>query len=358
MSAKPPMTALTAGKDPEVDWFPDFCNFLALFALILVSELVVLVILLAPSNTTQSIWKQLPTSSAFVQWLAILSALCLCKLKTTLTRLTPTVGLAVAYLVIIAITAIGSALVYLIDHALQWGFTPQNHSLESFTLSNVAICALIAAALLRYFYVLQQWRNRVRATAKAQFDALQARIRPHFLFNSMNTIASLIRTRPQDAERAVEDLSDLFRAALSGRDLSTLGHELELIQHYLDIEHLRLGERLQVQWNISALPRDFSLPALLLQPLVENAIHHGIQLLPEGGVLSIEGHTSKDVVEITIRNPRPIAHVSTEGHNGIGIANTRGRIEYHFGSRGSLEVETGADYFACKLRLPYESSDR
>ena len=138
--------------------------------------------------------------------------------------------------------------------------------------------------------MLEQWQERVEAASKAQVDALQARIRPHFLFNSMNTIASLIRTRPAEAERTVEDLSDLFRAALGSAETpGTLGEELDLMDHYLRIEKLRLGDRLRVEIEADELPRDLPLPRLLLQPLVENAIYHGVQPLADGGTIRIAG---------------------------------------------------------------------
>ncbi len=344
--------------DAPARWLPDFCSLPVLFALMLVAELVALIIMLAPGEEVRPFWPQLATASVFVQWLALVCALCLCKLKSTLTRMTPTAGMLLAYLLIIAITAIGSALVFAIDQALSLHFTPKDQSSQHFVLGNVAICALIAAALLRYFYVLEQWRGRMRAVAKAQFDALQARIRPHFLFNSMNTIASLIRTQPEDAEHAVENLSDLFRAALGADALSTLGVELELAHHYLEIERLRLGERLKIEWDVEALPLDLPLPTLLLQPLVENAVYHGIQALQEGGTVTIIGERNDNEVTITIHNPCPPQQESAPTGNGMALVNIRGRIEYHFGNRGSLDVNRGNDYFSCTVHLPNESSDR
>src|SRR5690606_23333669 len=161
-------------------------------------------------------------------------------------RLSARLGFFSAWALAVVTTALGSAVVYSMDHALGFGLTAPSGAIWRFSIGNAAICALIAAALLRYLYVRELWQERVNAAAKAQVAALQARIRPPFLFNSMNTIASLIRKRPVDAERAVEDLSELFRAALGTREmLGTLGEELDLIGHYLRIESLRLGDRLK-----------------------------------------------------------------------------------------------------------------
>jgi two-component system sensor histidine kinase AlgZ len=271
-------------------------------------------------------------------------------LRPQLRKLTPWFGIAAAYALMLTVTVLGSALVFELDHQLDLGLTLPTQFESRFIWRSAALCALIAAALLRYFFVLQQWRARVRAEAKARFDALQARIRPHFLFNSMNTIASLIRVRPAEAENAVENLSDLFRAALGHEAHSTLGEELDLVRRYLDIEKLRLGERLRVDLRVDDLPADMPLPSLLLQPLVENAVYHGVQQMPEGGVVSIHGRSEDKSVTIEIRNPCPQTRVAKR--HGMALENTRARIEYHFGARGKLHVESAADTFTCIVQLP------
>src|SRR5690606_28006493 len=157
---------------------------------------------------------------------------------------------------------------------LGYGFVPAGATMLRFAGGTSAVTALIVAVVLRYLYAIDRWQAQVHASARAQADALQARIRPHFLFNSMNTIAGVIRRDPVVAERAVLDLSDLFRAALgAGQRDSTLAEELELAERYLAIEQLRLGDRLQVEWERrEPLPLDLPLPRLVLQPLVENAV--------------------------------------------------------------------------------------
>ncbi|HET9191016.1 MAG: sensor histidine kinase [Deltaproteobacteria bacterium] len=336
-------------------WLPDFCSLPVLFAVMVVAELLVLVAEIAPSDEMRPLLPRLATVSVFAQWLALVCAVCLCKLRPQLERLSPWLGVLAAYALMLAITVIGSALVFEIDHQLGLNLTLPTQFQGRFVWRSAALCALLGAALLRYFYVLEQWRARVRAEAKARFEALQARIRPHFLFNSMNTIASLIRSRPAEAERAVEDLSDLFRAAL-GRDaaLSTLGAELDLMRQYLDIEKLRLGERLRVDMAVDDLPADLPIPALLLQPLVENAIYHGIQQLPAGGTVSVRGRREADAVVLEIRNPQPPPAARAAPRHGMALDNTRARIEYHFRSRGTLAIDNGTDEFVCVLTLPLE----
>ena len=339
----------------KLRWLPDFCSLPVIFAVMVVAELLVLVIVIAPTDEALPLLPRLATASAFVQWLALMCVVVLCQLRPQLLRLRPAWAVATAYVLVLLITLLGSALVFALDHQFNLGMTLAYPLQVRFLSRNVLLAALVGVALLRYFYVLEQWRARVRAEGKARFEALQARIRPHFLFNSMNTIVSLIRTRPASAERAVEDLSDLFRAALGADNAaSTLGTEFELVRNYLDIEQLRLGERLQLDFDVAALPADLRMPGLLLQPLIENAIYHGIEQV-SGGTITIHGTCSDGLVRIDIRNPRPPAGARGPGRHGVALANTRSRIEYHFGRRGGLDIDAGADYFACRVTLPYDN---
>jgi len=344
----PPRTTASTGTAAGL---PQFCNAPTLFALMIVAELVALVIVFVPEANPRPWLPRLGVLSVYVQWLALLDAVVLCSLRHPLEHFSQRTGMLIAWLAAVLVTTLGSAVVCRIDQALGLELSVPPGANLRFVLANAAICALIAAALLRYLFVLEQWRERVRAAAKAQVDALQARIRPHFLFNSMNTIASLIRTRPADAERTVEDLSDLFRAALGADDRpGTLGEELDLVARYLDIERLRLGDRLAIALDVADLPRGFALPRLLLQPLIENAIYHGIQPRAEGGTLEVRGRRFAGGVEITIVNPLPAG--ASVRRNGIALANVRARIEYHFGARGELRVEPGNGTYSVSVHLP------
>ncbi len=347
VTASPPPT-----RAEELRWLPDFCSIPVVFAVMVVAELLVLVIVIAPTDESVPLLPRLATASAFVQWLALVCVVCLCQLQPRLRHLGVAWTVAACYALVLLVTLFGSALVFALDHQFNLGMTLPYELQARFLSRNVLLAAIVGAALLRYFYVLEQWRARVRAEGKARFEALQARIRPHFLFNSMNTIVSLIRTRPASAERAVEDLSDLFRAALGADNRpSTLGHELELVRNYLEIEQLRLGDRLRVEFDVDALPPDLPVPSLLLQPLIENAIYHGIEQVTDG-TISIRGARADGEIRIDIRNPRPPEGERGPGRHGVALANTRSRIEYHFGRRGALDIDAGADYFACSVRLP------
>jgi two-component system sensor histidine kinase AlgZ len=187
---------------------------------------------------------------------------------------------------------------------------------------------------------------------------LQARIHPHFLFNTLNTIASLIRNHPENAEQAVLDLADLLRSALTQRDTLTLNEELELTRRYLAIESLRLGDRLQVDWRLdSDLPLDLPIPALLLQPLVENAIQHGVQCLSEGGTLTIQLEKRATALRITVINPQP-ASLDDRHESGQRMAqdNIRQRLQLAYETLDPLVISETPDRYQVTLTLPLARS--
>ncbi|MBB6188029.1 histidine kinase [Rhodanobacter sp. MP7CTX1] len=326
---------------------PDFCGLPALFALFVVGALTVTVMWLARDERN---WSAYSVSMLFVTWMVLVVAVALCKLRPLLQRLpgrTPYVGV---WLLIVLIVLAASTAAHWFDGSLEMQLIKA--SMGVFVRDNVVIAALLGAAMLRYFYVLAQWQARLAAVTRAQVEALQARIRPHFLFNSMNTVAALIHVDPAAAERTVEDLSELFRAALGQHDTAdgTLGEELALIERYLAIEQLRFGARLRVQREVDDLPPDFPLPRLLLQPLVENAIRHGIQPLLDGGEVTLRGRRDGDGVRIEIINPLP-ASPSAPG-NGHGLDSVRQRIAYRYGPRGGVQAGAQGDRFVVQLQLP------
>ncbi|HET6552914.1 MAG TPA: histidine kinase [Dyella sp.] len=327
---------------------PDFCSLPVIFALLVVGALTVTVMWLAPNNSHG--WRGFSVSMLFACWLALVIGVALCKLRPVLQRLPGNLPYAGVWLVMVLIVAGSSALVHWMDQAMQMEML--RDSTGDFARNNTLIAALLGAAMLRYFYLLGQWQTRLAAVSQAQVAALQARIRPHFLFNSMNTVAALVRVDPAAAERTVEDLSELFRAALgehSTRD-GTLGEELGLVDRYLDIEQLRLGERLRVQRQLDDLPADYPLPRLLLQPLVENAVRHGIQPLREGGEVILRGHCVREGIVIEIDNP--LATQPTPAGHGHGLDNVRQRVAYRYGARARVSAGPEGERFVVRLQLP------
>ena len=230
---------MTAMTPPRQAWMPDFCRPQALFGVMVAVEVAVLTAILLRLPQPAGGWTDLFTASLLAQWLALSCAAVLCKLRAAIDRLPFAPSVAVALALPVAIVGSATWVVAVLDQQLDLGFTVPPPLTGRFVAVCMAVALLLTATLLRYFYVTAQWRAQVAAHAQAQVQALQARIRPHFLFNSMNSIASLIRHEPASAERAVEDLSELFRAALgSGSGESSLGEELHLAERYLAIEAL------------------------------------------------------------------------------------------------------------------------
>ncbi|OOG50323.1 histidine kinase [Rhodanobacter sp. C01] len=327
---------------------PDFCSLPMMFALLVIATLAATTMWLASDNRRD--WSSYSISILFVTWLALMIGLVLCALRSLLQRLPRQMPYVGAWLVIMPIVAGASVVAHEFNDALQLQL--EQSDLGIFVRDNVAIAALLGAVMLRYFYVLTQWQARLAAVTRAQVEALQARIRPHFLFNSMNTVAALIRVDPDAAERTVEDLSELFRAAL-GQHITgdgTLGDELALVERYLAIEQLRLGERLRVQRELDDLPADFPLPRLLLQPLVENAVRHGIQPLREGGDVTLRGRRDGNGVRIEIGNPLPVT--PPEAGNGHGLDSVRQRVAYRYGPLAKIQAGPQGNRFVVLLQLP------
>ncbi len=338
-------------------WLPDFCQLPTLFSTLVAAQLAVLVIGLAPSTDSEWNGSQWIAASALAQWLALCSAVPLCKLRPALQRLPPTLGGLLAWAIPVAVAFLGSLLLHELNDSLQLELGAGIASRMHFAGAIAAIAALLSAVLLRYFHFQQRWRQQIAAQSRAQVDALQARIRPHFLFNSMNSIASLVRRDPATAERAIEDLADLFRAALgAGGEAASLDEELRLCERYLAIEALRLGDRLQVEWRIADdVPRQLPLPRLLLQPLVENAVGHGIARLAEGGRIEIDIARERKALRIRIGNPCPRLPESTREGNRHAQSSVAQRLAYAFGPRAGMTVATREGYYSCELRLPLDS---
>ena len=342
-------------RDCEDLYLPNLCGIRTVFAAVVITQLFAFVLALAPLEAGGAgRWTRLGLLSLFMQWITLFSCSVLCLVRPYLCRLGAPAVTAVAMGILLAITALFTELTYHLYYVPVYGYGHDWHL--RFLGRNLVIAAIVSGLVLRYFYVQQQWRRNLRAESEARLEALQARIRPHFLFNSMNTIAALTRSAPAKAEAAVENLADLFRASLSdARALIPLEEELALCRRYLDIEQLRLGDRLRVQWSVGELP-PVRVPPLTLQPLVENAIYHGIETRGDGGTVEIGAEAGPRSVTVTVRNPRG----GEDGHgqgNRLALANIRQRLAAHFGPGEHLKIrETAADY-AVSVTLPVARED-
>jgi two-component system sensor histidine kinase AlgZ len=211
------------------------------------------------------------------------------------------------------------------------------------------------AFLLGYFHL--RARALSPAITEARLQALQARIRPHFLFNSINAVLSLVRSDPARAEIALQDMADLFRVLMrDNRELAPLADELELCRQYLELEQLRLGERLTVDWNLKSMPGDALVPPLVLQPLLENAVYHGIEPSSAPGVVSINVFLSRGEVHAILRNPYRKDGGRHHSGNKMALGNVRERLALHFDAEASLTSRVTKDGYEVHIRLPYRTS--
>ena len=338
-------------------YLPDFCTARVVLAVVLVAELTAVLVTAARADDRISFWSDLGRSSMFLLWIGLASAAMLCALRGYIARQSVANGAVIALGMELLLVGVISEITwrlaaeYFASGADLQAQRPADHFY--FVARNLVISFIVTAVALRYSYVTQQWRENVELSAQARVHALQARIRPHFLFNSMNTIAALTRSNPQVAEQAVQDLADLFRATLSDqRGQITLDEEIEIARTYERIEKLRMGERLRVEWKLDPVPKSAIVPSLMIQPLLENAIYHGVEPRPEGGTICVNGEFSNGLVTIVVRNPVPDSAVPREG-NRVALANIRERLTLVYDERATIKAGRFDNEYIVTLRFPY-----
>lgn len=337
-------------------FLPDFCSIRTVFVVVVLGELLAFVLALASSTGAWRRLEELALVSLLVQWLALSCTAVLCLARRWLGGFGEAPAAAAALLLAILTIALVSEIAWqVVAHVDPRGLLLGGAHAD-FLLRNVAIGTVVAALALRYCYVQYHWQRQLEAEAEARLQALQARIRPHFFFNCMNTIASLTRRRPEVAERAIENLAELFRVSLAdARELVGVEEELALCRSYLEIEQLRLGERLQLRWELDAIPAQARLPVLTLQPLLENAVYHGIEPRPEGGVVTVRSHSRPGRLVLEIENPLAAAADGQRPGNRLAQDNVRDRLAAHFGDAAKLQVERLADAYRVRVQVPVQS---
>ncbi|CAA0083976.1 Sensor histidine kinase YpdA [BD1-7 clade bacterium] len=339
---------------------PNLCDYQALFVLITVCQFIVILDVLFQDGVHFD-WTYFGLATLYVQWQAICSAALLCVLRTRLSVLPRRVAVTSAYLLLVAMALVMGLIVEWLEQP-GWWFDSATMNWD-FILRNFLLSTIIIGIGLRYLYVHQQLLNQQQAELRATLMALQARIRPHFLFNSLNSIASLICFAPDRAERMVEDLAALMRASLRDNVVeTTIREEWILSQRYLAIEQIRIEERLQYTCDFEQLDVELPIPSLCLQPILENAIYYGIQPNPEPGMISIKGTSDNGLVEIVIDNTqipdREAQQRSNRQSNRMAMANIRHRIERLYGESATLEMTDMGDMYRVRLCYRVEQSRR
>ena len=215
---------------------------------------------------------------------------------------------------------------------------------------------LLGAFCMRYLYMREQWLKQQYSELNARIQAMQARIHPHFLFNSLNSVVSLIAIDPDRAENMLISLSRLFRASFQELKLVSLAEEIDLCQQYLSIEKIRLGERLNVEWNIHATPIDLkrvTIPLLTLQPLLENSIFHGVEKALQPSTISVLVEILQNQVSIVITNPYSNDTIKSKKGNGIAIENVKQRLKAYYGQTVKFQIYGGASLYTTVVSYHY-----
>jgi len=343
------------GKEEWKSFLPDFCGVRMVLAVVLGTVVLAMVVALASTEELSELWSRFSLVALYSLWITLVSAAVICLSKRWLGNMSHALAGFVAWIVILLVSlAVVETTVWLLPVELVAGI---GH--EQLLLRTLGIGGILAALVLRYLYEHHQQRQRELAENRARYLALQARIRPHFLFNSLNTVISLIPRDPGKAQRILHDLSDLFRAGMAseGRQ-STLEEELELTRQYLEVEQLRLGKRLRVQWELQALPMTARMPALLLQPLVENAVYHGVEPSPTGGEVILFGSCRGGRLQLSVSNTLPEGE--RENHrrgNRMALENVRQRLQALFGEAAGLRTGMVDGRYQVRIWMPLQEAE-
>ena len=324
---------------------PDFRNLGILLRILLIVNGIALLAALLQVQSVREWPRQFTANAALVEPLLMVSLLALAALRGLLRRLPYALGVAAVLLIEITLTSV-------LHYASHWLLIGEPASLARWLL----IVVLVVAMLLAYFDL--RGRALSPALAEARLQALQARIRPHFLFNSINAVLSLVRQEPRRAETALEDMAELFRALMAdNRELTPLVNEIELCRQYLNLEQLRLGDRLQIEWHIDKMPRDALVPPLALQPLLENAVYHGIEPSETPGVVSINIYAVRDRLHVVLRNPYCASGTHHVG-NKMAVGNIRERLQLHFDVAAEMSTRVGDNMYEVRMSMPYVKAKR
>jgi two-component system sensor histidine kinase AlgZ len=343
-------------------YLPDLCSIQALLPLILIGELLALVLTLAGSQMPYFNWPHFSLLSTEILWIVLCGSALLCRLRPWLDRINASQGAVLCYVTLLLVISVISAG----GQILLTQLGPDWHIGLWTVIQHVAVGGIIAGLVLRYVYLQQQLhlqqQTQMQTQMQARFQALQSRIRPHFLFNSMNIIASLIDSDPEMAEQVVEDLSALFRASLSDvEDLVPLSAEIALCERYIHIEQLRLGDRLQVQWQKNLHSINHAVPSLCLQPLLENAIYHGIQPLLDGGTIviqlsDVQLNDQNTRLSVRISNPYTQDSALHKTGNGMALENLEQRLHAHYGAAAQFSVQRDNAQFVVAFSMATTAS--
>ena len=345
----------TSASAEKPHLLPDFGTFSMLVRFVILAELIAIIITIGRNTEfNEQAWQDFSLLSLFAVSIALCSFVVLKITSPVFRRASTGTGSVLAVLLILLVTSLSTDAVIYLLHYLEMIEDGMPAWRDSLLIRSLMIAGIIGVLGIRYLIIQERSAVDGKLQQESKLQALQSRIRPHFLFNSLNSVASLTRSDPHKAEAVLHDLADLFRVLLAdARKLVPVTAEREISRQYLEVEKIRLGDRLQVKWNVSNIPRAALMPALTLQPLLENAIYHGIEPRFAGGTIKIEMWAEGETLNIMISNPLP--DVRKEGHskgNKIAQDNIRQRLATQFGSAASMQVIQEGGQYHVKVKMP------
>lgn len=329
-------------NDPP-DALPDFRNLGVISRILLSANVLALVFALARSRELGEFSARATEIAVSLEPALLVAVIALYASSPLLERLDYFRGLLVVMAMVMAVTAALFPLQSALGQSAGWRELAWS----------VGCAASVCGSLAWYFHL----RNRAfsPAIAESRLQALQARIRPHFLFNTLNAVLSLIRKDPKRAEAALEDLAELFRTVMADNlGLIALGKELSLCRQYLNLEQLRLGERLRVDWRVDPELEQALVPPMLLQPLVENAVYHGIEPGIAPGVIEVSIERRDDRLRLKLSNPYHQDYQHRQG-NRMALANIRERLLLHFDVEARLDTRIADGRYQIDILMPYRA---
>lgn len=350
---RPPVSPL---EDTGV--LPDFCRGEQVINLIVLAELLAIAATVVAGPLSGDVFKDLLAISLFVQWIAIGAAVALCGLRRVLNRLPPAGAVLAAYVLVLCVTLGVSETAVWVLWAGGLEASPRPPWYLRFHLQTLTVSAILCALALRYFLARHQLRRSTLAEARARCEIQRLRIRPHFLFNSMNVIAGLAHHAPSRAQDAMEDMADLVRLMLDdSKTVAPLSREIQVARKYVDLEKLRLANRLRVRWDVERSLRQARTPVLMLQLLLEVAIRLGVEPNPAGGTISVTITTEHEDVQISV-NCDPVVKAgeasATADDEFVAAALThiRFRLSELYGSRAAVAAQFEPGHYRLQVRHP------
>jgi two-component system sensor histidine kinase AlgZ len=365
-------TARSIKQKPRPDTLPNFRNLGILLRILLISSGLAILQAILQANAWTDVAQRMMQIATLLTPVLFSSLLLLWIAQPWLNRMSYKQGTIATMAIVVVLTL----------SIYEYGgdlYNPSGSSAYYFGEARYALLSVVVCAILLLYFRLRA-KVLSRALHEARLQVLRARIRPHFLFNTINAVLGILRAQPAKAETALEDMADLFRMAMSdARDLVPLSREIQLSKQYIALEQLRMGDRLNVDWQMQDLPEMALIPPLLLQPLLENAVYHGIEALPQGGSITVKLGRSGDELWLTVENPCVERSVAASGSHGAGdmlnnnepersalqaagnkqrsnkmaLLNIRERLDLLFDAEASYQVFTDKNLYRVEIVLPY-----